>query len=311
LVFSRSQARRNELEKKHKSSSEESNQKNLQMSSKNLEKVNRDEALKKSLLTEDTANKGLSLMKKMGYKTGEALGRQGDVVAVNKASIEPISVEIKLDRGGLGQIEEKKRKHEEIKQMRRSMIESRLQTGKQSEEAYLESKRNRFLLRKLVSDLRKCQKACYQLDTSEKDLKEPSVKWFWPINIRRSLKIAKSKEQNVEMPMTLEEPEQIELVMASTSSQDYYEKIINTDAKRPVINLKDAYNERLKAFISIAEDEQKDQAIYGSRGDTDSEEEQVFSAGFSAKARKEKNESSDIEEDEIDEEETLDNEEVF
>lgn len=136
------------------------------MSSKHLEKVNREEALKTSVLTENS--KGLNLMKKMGYKTGETLGRQGkSEETISKASIEPISVEIKLDRGGLGQAEEKKRKHEDIVRMREDLLEKRVESVKQTAESYLESKRSRFLIRKLIHNLHKCQKVCYQLDSTQ------------------------------------------------------------------------------------------------------------------------------------------------
>ncbi len=281
------------------------------MSTKILEKASRELALQKCLLTEDSGNKGLKLMKKMGYKTGEVLGRRNGVETVNKASIEPIHVEIKLDRGGLGQMEEKKRKYEEIEQMRRSMLENKIQKGKQSEKAYIESKRNKFLLRKLFSDLKKFQKACYQLDTSVKGLREPSVKWFWPINIRRSLKILKTKEQTIEAAPVLEDTQQAELFIAPTSStsHNYYEKIINADVKRPNRDLKDLYDERLKAFIGDTGDEEKLHEVY--EEEMDSEDEQAVNDRFSSKTRQEKNESSDSDDEEVDEDETIYNEEVF
>jgi len=158
LVFNRPQARRNETEKKHYLVCQENRQRGLQQSVKHLEKVNREEALGKSSLTED--NKGLSLMKKMGYKTGEGLGRHG------KANVEPINVEVKLDRAGLGQAEERKRKCEEIEQLRHRWAENRAKNEKMTANAYLDNKRAKFQLRKVVRSLHKCQKICYQLDST-------------------------------------------------------------------------------------------------------------------------------------------------
>lgn len=126
--------------------------------------MNREEALKKSTLTEE--NKGFSLMKKMGYKSGEALGRSKPSSNETKPNIEPISVEIKLDRGGLGQVEERKRKLKEIECIKKRICESRIHTEKHTAHAYLENKRAKFNLRKLIHSLHKCQKVCYQLDSS-------------------------------------------------------------------------------------------------------------------------------------------------
>ena len=59
----------------------------------NLEDKKRVEGLQKSL---DSSNKGFALLTKMGYKPGEGLGKSKDGI------IEPIGVEVKTNRGGLG-----------------------------------------------------------------------------------------------------------------------------------------------------------------------------------------------------------------
>ena len=46
----------------------------------------------------DSSNKGFAMLAKMGYKTGESLGKS------NSGRIEPIPIEVKNDRGGLGKI---------------------------------------------------------------------------------------------------------------------------------------------------------------------------------------------------------------
>lgn len=158
-MFNRAQARRNLTEKKHQLNCQEAKKQSIQQSSKQLEKVNREEALSKSLLTEQ--NKGLSLMKKMGYKAGEGLGRDGKT-----SIVEPISVEIKLDRGGLGQAEARQRKCEEIERLRQKWAESRVKNEKRTATAYLDNKRAQFQLRKIIRNLHKCQKICYQLDST-------------------------------------------------------------------------------------------------------------------------------------------------
>ena len=154
-------ARKYELEKKHKLKSEE----NSRMSTKALEEINRTEALSKSSLTDQ--NKGFNLMLKMGYKSGQALGRakNDNPPTVN---IEPISVEIKLDRGGLGQAEEKKRKLDEIKALKQRLNEAKVHTEVYTTEAYLSSKRFKFKIKKDLHNLHKCQKICYQLDSTRR-----------------------------------------------------------------------------------------------------------------------------------------------
>ena len=46
----------------------------------------------------DSSNKGFAMLAKMGYKAGESLGKS------NSGRIEPIPIEVKNDRGGLGKI---------------------------------------------------------------------------------------------------------------------------------------------------------------------------------------------------------------
>lgn len=309
LVFSHTQARKNELEKKHHATCRESKARNLQMSSKHLEKVNREEALKTSVLTENS--KGLNLMKKMGYKTGETLGRQGkSEETISKASIEPISVEIKLDRGGLGQAEEKKRKHEDIVRMREDLLEKRVESVKQTAESYLESKRSRFLIRKLIHNLHKCQKVCYQLDSTQQELKEPSTKWFWPINIRRALKDPTvNEERSIKCLKTDDEPEtepdtEADSIESSMTSQDYYEKIINTgvDSRRR-IDVQQAYKERLRVFIEEEEDEKQTKIESNDAvNESNDENDDIYIAKFSTKVREEKEASDQSDNDENNEE---------
>ena len=109
-------------------------------------------------------------MLKMGYKTGQSLGRQSDQTATGsennkKSIIEPITVQLKSDRTGLGENEEKKRKLEEIEKMRHGMAKYRKELEQAATEVYLDKKRSVFQIKKLSSSLYKCQKICFQLDS--------------------------------------------------------------------------------------------------------------------------------------------------
>jgi hypothetical protein len=74
------------------------------------ESAAREEALSKSLLTSSSAasSKGLAMMAKMGFKPGTGLGKGGE-----DTRTEPININIKEDRGGIGLDAEKKRKFRE------------------------------------------------------------------------------------------------------------------------------------------------------------------------------------------------------
>ncbi|KAL0938951.1 g-patch domain-containing protein [Colletotrichum truncatum] len=86
------------------------------------EEVAREKALARSLLEDAAAkkNKGFAMMAKMGFKGG-ALGA-GD----GSARTEPIAVEIKEDRGGIGMESERKRKMREAAER----IEEEVREGK-------------------------------------------------------------------------------------------------------------------------------------------------------------------------------------
>ena len=58
-----------------------------------LEAEHREEGLQKSL---DSSNKGFALLAKMGYKPGDSLGKSKTGI------VEPIGIEVKNNRGGLG-----------------------------------------------------------------------------------------------------------------------------------------------------------------------------------------------------------------
>ncbi|KAH8148233.1 uncharacterized protein LAJ45_07685 [Morchella importuna] len=68
-----------------------------------LEKSNREAALAKSLLDTQTPNKGLLMMRKMGFTPGTALGAPTTTTTTTTAArLEPIPVTLKEDRTGIG-----------------------------------------------------------------------------------------------------------------------------------------------------------------------------------------------------------------
>jgi len=182
LIHSRIVTKKIETEKRHQVKSEENSLKMKQISSKNLEILNREEALNKSSLV--STNKGFNLMLKMGYQVGDTLGKPSTSAAVSdldekeiakeindsktKRLMEPIKVVLKSDRAGLGQQEERKQRIDEINEYIKRMNENRSKFVKCTTDQYLENKKSQFQLRKLRHNLHKTQRICFQLDSTVK-----------------------------------------------------------------------------------------------------------------------------------------------
>ncbi|XP_038628471.1 G patch domain-containing protein 11 [Tachyglossus aculeatus] len=154
-------------EEKHR----EANLKNRQKSLKEEEQERRDTVLKNAIGNE---NKGFALLQKMGYKSGQALGKHGDGI------VEPIPLNIKTGRSGIGHEALVKRKaEEELENYRR-----KVHMKNQAEEKAADQFRMRFKSKqeelKLEGDLRRSQRACQQLDT-QKDIEVPREPWYWTV----------------------------------------------------------------------------------------------------------------------------------
>ncbi|KAG2467354.1 GPT11 protein, partial [Polypterus senegalus] len=151
----------------------EMNIKNRQKSYKEVEKERRETVLSSSLGQE---NKGFALLQKMGYKTGQGLGKEGG------GRVEPIPLNIKTDRGGIGLEEVKKRKAEEELDNYRKRTQMKQQAEKQALEDFRLRKRTEKEEHRTEADLRRSQLACEQLD-NEKGVSDPREPWYWPAQI--------------------------------------------------------------------------------------------------------------------------------
>ncbi|XP_009090002.1 G patch domain-containing protein 11 isoform X2 [Serinus canaria] len=136
----------------------EANEKNRQKSIKEEEKERRDLVLKSALGNE---NKGFALLQKMGYKSGQALGKSGEGI------VEPIPLNIKTGRSGLGHEELKKRKAEEKLENYRQKLQMKKQANEQAADEFRIRFKTKQEERKMEGDLRKSQRACQQLDTQK------------------------------------------------------------------------------------------------------------------------------------------------
>uniref|UniRef100_F7AFV2 G patch domain-containing protein 11 n=1 Tax=Equus caballus TaxID=9796 RepID=F7AFV2_HORSE len=157
---------------------QEANLKNRQKSLKEEEQERRDVGLKNALGCE---NKGFALLQKMGYKSGQALGKSGDGI------VEPIPLNVKTGKSGLGHEALLKRKAEEKLESYRRKIHMKNQAEEKAAEQFrmrLKSKQDEM---KLEGDLRRSQRACQQLDTQKASLSPvfslniqvPREAWYW------------------------------------------------------------------------------------------------------------------------------------
>lgn len=145
---------------------------------KTLEEDQRKAGLDKRL---DTSNKGFAMLQKMGYKQGESLGKD------NTGRVDPIPIEVKAGRSGLGREAAVKQIHEAKSELRRRHAEARAQSAERQREMTAQefrtslARKNRS--RRTESDLYTSQKTCHQLDTVKgfTDAVEP---WFWPEQTR-------------------------------------------------------------------------------------------------------------------------------
>lgn len=159
-MFSRSTARKYEIERKHEQRAEQNKEAHKPV--RELEEARRNEALSTSTLTE--TNRGFNLMLKMGFEKGKGLGRpanDADSVepTAKKAHLEPIPIVLKSDRVGLGHSSEQQQRLDEARRLRQ-------QTEQNAQTSYVDKKRSNFLFRKLLHSLHKCQRVCFQLDSS-------------------------------------------------------------------------------------------------------------------------------------------------
>ncbi|XP_037638958.1 G patch domain-containing protein 11 [Sebastes umbrosus] len=155
---------------KKETKQKETNIKNRQKTYKEQEKESREAALQNSLCRE---NKGFALLQKMGYKAGEGLGKKG------AGRVDPIPMNIKTDRGGIGMEEVKKRKAEEELEHYRQKTRAKQQNETKSLEDFRSRVRTEREERKIEGDLRRSQRACEQLD-SQKGITVPREDWYYP-----------------------------------------------------------------------------------------------------------------------------------
>lgn len=183
LVKNRTIQRKNENQAKKMRLDEETKRKNRP--TREVEKESREQGLQKSLTSE---NKGFEMLSRMGYKTGQAIGKTSSGI------VEPIGIKIKDGRAGLGREAAIKELWEQKAAIRRERKSQTIETLNVDD--YRKRMVEKSSNRKEIGDLGKCQRACEKLDQAEK-VKEPVLCWFWP-DRRTKEEIEEEQERQLE-----------------------------------------------------------------------------------------------------------------
>ena len=212
LVFKQSTKRQFQLEEQHRSANEKVRKLNKPV--RVLEAEKRDEGLSTAITSQNKgiinnskfpcifhqliAFKGFAMLQKMGYNPGKGLGKK------EEGRVEPVAVELKADRAGLGRDAAVK----EILQRKMTMLQRRIssQNDSTSLNEFRNRKKDEAVQRLVQADLRKSQRMCKVLD-EEKNILEAAEPWFWPEIVKEEEEEAEEKEEE-----ELEPGEQLELI---------------------------------------------------------------------------------------------------
>jgi len=154
---------------KRKESSRKRVLENRQKPLKVREAEKREEKLNVSL---DESNKGFAMLSKMGFKKGMGLGKEG------QGRLEPIPLDLKVGKKGLGREEAEKSKKQKLENEMRMRAKHRQLNEKNLKQDFLDRQRQKGKDVQMKIDLKRCQKCCEQLDAA-KSLEMP-FPWAWP-----------------------------------------------------------------------------------------------------------------------------------
>eukprot|EP01121_Diplochlamys_sp_Union-15-3_P018074 TRINITY_DN6502_c0_g1_i1.p1 TRINITY_DN6502_c0_g1~~TRINITY_DN6502_c0_g1_i1.p1 ORF type:complete len:253 (+),score=55.27 TRINITY_DN6502_c0_g1_i1:41-760(+) len=154
---------------------------------KQLEVESREKGLNEPI---PETNKGFKLLEKMGYKKGMGLGRQGTGI------IDPLSLEIKTSKTGLGK-DDFKKKQEELFKIRNKLIDKQKETQRRKVElSYNDRMRSKFEDKKSISHVTQLISISKQLDIQENKSDNPLMVEFDelekednPISLREYLEV--------------------------------------------------------------------------------------------------------------------------
>lgn len=209
LLFSHSSKRSAQIEKQRKNKNESNRERFKPV--KQVQQERLQEGLNTAL---DSSNKGFAMLQKMGYKPGSSLGKQG------QGKLEPVAVELKADRVGLGwqeMISEHRKKQQEIK--RQKQEKHKKEIDPEQFRARMRSQQQEKLIN---ADLMKSQRICHQMD-SKAELTEPVEPWFWPKYVlKKEGEEDQGEEEEEEEELEFEPEEQLNILTAYLKATHCY-----------------------------------------------------------------------------------------
>lgn len=148
----------------------------------------RDAALAQPLHATEPSSKGLKMMQAMGFQTGGVLGKQRDG---SDARAEPLTVQVKEDRGGIGLDSERKRKI-------REEFEGEVKRQKAEEGDYRERVRLERETRRIEGQILGAQKVAERLSSGEGDGSENDR----PVSSPTTTTTPPSEQPHADHPLT-------------------------------------------------------------------------------------------------------------
>lgn len=145
------------------------------------------------------------MLMKMGYKPGQGIGKTQSGV------VEPIPVEVKSDRQGLG------------KAIKRKELHNHKNANAKTDNVDTKDFRSRIAQEKTEQlqkrDLYKSQKVCQELDAKE-NVEEPDESWFWPQNKEEKTDDDESSDDEDDEP--LDDSEKLEILTRYLRKKYFY-----------------------------------------------------------------------------------------
>lgn len=140
-----------------------------------LEKTLREEALSKPV---PETSRGFALMAKMGFKPGMSLGKKKDENDLGSGIKEPIPVEVRSCRTGLGLESDREQQAKQRLQREMDRMKRRAEQHVELMHDYQKRKREVSNTRDLIRDILSSRKICVELDL-RMDIELPKESWFW------------------------------------------------------------------------------------------------------------------------------------
>ncbi|VDP06373.1 unnamed protein product [Heligmosomoides polygyrus] len=139
------------------------------------EKTLREEALSKPV---PETSRGFALMAKMGFKPGMSLGKKKDENDLGSGIKEPIPVEVRSCRTGLGLESDREQQAKQRLQREMDRMKRRAEQHVELMHDYQKRKREVSNTRDLIRDILSSRKICVELDL-RMDIELPKESWFW------------------------------------------------------------------------------------------------------------------------------------